>query len=160
MRLLGFIVEDCPWTFFIRVMGIRMEQKRKPRAAIADDERHIRMLLKTVLTRMNCEVVGEAANGQEAVDLFKYEKPDLLLLDINMPVKTGTEALEEIMADRPDAFVIILSSVADLESVRHTLELGAANYILKDTPLEEIKRIIKETWGEFRGKQGGDKEDA
>jgi two-component system chemotaxis response regulator CheY len=140
--------------------GIWMEQKRKPRAAIADDERHIRVLVKTVLAKMNCEVVGEAANGQEAVDLYKKEKPDLLLLDINMPVKTGTEALEEIMADTPDAFVIILSSVADLESVKHSIELGAANYILKDTPLEEIKRIIKETWEEFSRKQKGDRKDA
>jgi two-component system chemotaxis response regulator CheY len=137
-----------------------MEQKRKPRAAIADDERHIRMLLKTVLTKMNCEIIGEAANGQEAVDLFKKEKPDLLLLDINMPVKTGIEALQEIMADTPGAFVIILSSVADHESVQHSLKLGAVNYILKDTPLEEIKRIIKETWDEFRLKQKGDKKDA
>jgi two-component system chemotaxis response regulator CheY len=137
-----------------------MGQKRKPRAVIADDERHIRMLLKTVLTKMNCEIIGEAANGQEAIDLFKNEKPDLMLLDINMPVKTGTEALQEIVADTPDAFVIILSSVADLESVKHSLELGAATYILKDTPLQEIKRIIKETWDEFRQKRKGDKKDA
>jgi len=137
-----------------------MEQKGKPRVVIADDERHIRMLLKTVLTKMNCEVVGEAPNGQEAVDLFKREKPDMLLLDINMPVKTGTEALKEIIAERPDAFVIILSSVADLENVKHSLNLGASNYILKDTPLEEIKRIIKETWEEFRRKQKGEKKDA
>jgi two-component system, chemotaxis family, chemotaxis protein CheY len=137
-----------------------MEQKRKLRAVIADDERHIRMLLKAVLIKMNCEIIGEAVNGQEAVDLFKKEKPDMLLLDINMPVKTGIEALQEVIVDSPDAFVIILSSVADLESVKHSLELGAANYILKDTPLEEIKRIIKETWDEFRQKQKGDKRDA
>jgi two-component system, chemotaxis family, chemotaxis protein CheY len=137
-----------------------MEQKRKLRAVIADDERHIRMLLKAVLIKMNCEIIGEAVNGQEAVNLFKKEKPDMLLLDINMPVKTGIEALQEVIVDSPDAFVIILSSVADLESVKHSLELGAANYILKDTPLEEIKRIIKETWDEFRQKQKGDKRDA
>ncbi len=129
-----------------------MVSKRKPQAIIADDEAHIRILLKKVLTRMNCDVVGEAANGQETIDLFRQEHPDLLLLDINMPRKTGLEALKEIMAQDPTAFVIILTSLADMESIQQSLELGAANYILKDTPIEEIQQIIKKTWKEFRQK--------
>ena len=119
---------------------------------VADDEMHIRLLLKTVLTKMNCEIVGEAANGPDAIDIFNKEKPHLLLLDINMPIKKGDQVLEEIMAKHPDAFVIMLTSVVDMESVEKCIGLGAANYIRKDTPIEEIKKIIKETWQTFRQK--------
>lgn len=127
-----------------------MTGTKKTRALIADDENHVRRLLKSVVQKMNCEVVGEAKNGQEALDLFKKEKPDLLLLDINMPFKTGDEVLEEIMTEFPDAFVIMLSSIADAESVEKCLELGASNYLRKDTPLTEMKKIIYETWQNFK----------
>jgi two-component system, chemotaxis family, chemotaxis protein CheY len=121
----------------------------KPRVLIADDEPHVRVLLRAILKSMNCEVVGEAANGVETVELFKTLKPHLLLLDINMPLKTGYEVLEEILADFPSALVIMLTSVTDLESVEKCIELGAANYIRKDTPTAELKSIIKETFAEF-----------
>ena len=127
-----------------------MTGTKKTRALIADDENHVRRLLKSVVQKMNCEVVGEAKNGQEALDLFKKEKPDLLLLDINMPFKTGDEVLEEIMTEFPDAFVIMLSSIADADSVEKCLELGASNYLRKDTPLTEMKKIIYETWQNFK----------
>lgn len=127
-----------------------MTEKKKPRVLLADDESHIRMLIKMVMRAMNCEIVAEATNGREAVELFKKEKPDLLLLDINMPEKTGDEALKEIIADNPDAFVIMLTSVSDMKSVEHCLSLGAANFIRKDTPVEEMKKLIKETWTAFR----------
>lgn len=130
-----------------------MTEQRKPRVVLADDEGHSRMLIKAVMTSMKCEIAGEALNGREAVDLFKKEKPDLMLLDINMPLMTGKEALKEIMNYYQDAFVIMLTSVADMESVEKCLDMGAANYILKGTPVQEIKSIIKETWQTFRKKQ-------
>lgn len=123
----------------------------RPRVLIADDEQHTRLILNKVLEKMNYEVVGEATNGQEAIDLFKEQKPHLVLLDMNMPLKKGDEVLAEIMADSPEAFVIILSSIADRENVARCIELGAANYILKDTPLAEMSRIIQETWQNFMG---------
>ena len=64
-----------------------MANQRKPRVLLADDEMHLRMLMKTVITSMNCDVVGEAKNGAEAVERYKQTKPDITLLDINMPVK-------------------------------------------------------------------------
>ncbi len=133
-----------------------MANPRKLRVLLADDETHLRMLMKTVMTSMNCEIVGEAKNGAEAVELYKKEKPDILLLDINMPVKTGEEALKEIIEEFPDAFVIMLTSLADMESVENCLNLGASNYIRKDTPLDEIKKIIKETWALVKKKGGSD----
>lgn len=125
-------------------------ETRKPRVIIADDEGHIRAMMKAVMNSMQCEIAGEAANGEEAVNLFKKEKPDLLLLDINMPIKTGEEALKEIIEDFPDALVIMLTSVADMESIENCINLGAANYIRKDTPLTEIKNAVRETWRTFK----------
>lgn len=126
----------------------------RPRAVICDDEDHIRVMLRTALKTMNVDVVGEARNGEEALTLFRREKPHILLLDINMPRKRGDEVLEEIMRDSPSALVIMLSSVADYATVESCLEKGASNYIRKDTPIAEIKQIIKETWIEYI-KSGG-----
>lgn len=115
------------------------------RVVIADDEFHILGMLKALMKTMNYAVVGEAKNGQEAVDVYRKEKPDVLLLDINMPVKDGDDALREIMHEFPDAMVIMLTSVVDMEKVESCLELGAANYIRKDTPVSDMRKIISET---------------
>ena len=131
-----------------------MNEKKRVRVIIADDELHIRTLVKTVMKSMQAEIVGEAKNGREAVDLYQLEKPNLLLLDINMPVMGGEKALKEILGQFPDAFVIMLTSVADVDTVKKCLDHGAANYILKDTPLNEMKKIIKETWDSFKEKKG------
>lgn len=98
---------------------------------------------------MGCDVVGEARTGDEAIELYKKYNPNMLLLDVNMPIKTGDEVLEELFAEFPDAFVIVLTSVTDMESIEKCLSMGAANYIRKDTPVSEIKMIIKETWKSF-----------
>ncbi len=113
---------------------------------VADDEGHCRVLMKAVLASMNCDVVGEARTGDEAIELYRKYRPNLLLLDVNMPVKTGDEVLEELLAEFPDAFVVVLTSVTDMESIEKCISMGSANYIRKDTPVAEIKMIIKETW--------------
>lgn len=131
-----------------------MMEARKPRVVIADDESHCRVLMKAILTSMNCEVVAEARTGEEALRFFKELRPHLLLLDISMPVRTGDEVLEEILRDFPRAFVIMLTSVTDMGSIERCLSLGAASYIRKDTPIEEIKQMIRETWQTFMKTKG------
>ncbi len=121
---------------------------KRPRVVIADDERSSRVYMKSLLESMNCEVVGEAGDGVEAVHLYKTLKPHLIILDLNMPRKKGDQALEEILADFPDAFIIIVSAITDSTLVSKCLSMGAANYIRKDTPVLEIKSIIKDTWNE------------
>ena len=123
-----------------------MNQAKVPRVLIADDEKHMRILMKTAITKMNYQVIGLAANGHEAIALYKQEQPDILLLDINMPSKTGDAALQEIIDQFPDALVIMLTAVAEMEMVEKCISLGAANYIRKDTPISEIAQIIKNTW--------------
>lgn len=116
----------------------------KHRVVLVDDEDHIRLLIKTLVLSMNCEVVGEGRNGEEAISLFREKKPDLMLLDINMPLKTGEEALKEILGEFPTARIIMLTSLSDMETVTKCIADGAVNYIRKDTPLQEIKSIISE----------------
>lgn len=123
-----------------------MNEANRPRVLIADDENHIRLLMKSAMAKVGFQVIGLATDGQEAVDLFQKTKPDLLLLDINMPVKTGEVALKEILSQNPDANIIMLTSVADTETVMECINMGAANYIRKDTPLKEIVNIVKDTW--------------
>lgn len=123
-----------------------MNKVKAPNVLIADDFKIIRMGIRKILAALQYPVIGEATNGQEAVDLYKKLKPDLLLLDVNMPVKNGDQALAEIMAHDPDAFVIILTSISDVNTVRKLVDLGAANYIRKDVPGNEILKMIQQTW--------------
>ncbi len=97
------------------------------------------------LKRVLNHVAEQAVNGNEAVSMFREAKPDLLLMDINMPLKTGEEALEEIRAEFPGARVIMLTSVIESETVEKCLSLGAVGYIRKDSPVDEIKAIISDS---------------
>lgn len=116
---------------------------------LADDEAHIRTLMRTVINSLKLGSIIEAENGEEAVKLFKAESPVLTLLDINMPLKTGIEALKEIKEINPDSLVIMLTSLSDRDSVKQGVGFGASNYILKDNPIEEIKDMVKQTLEEY-----------
>jgi two-component system, chemotaxis family, chemotaxis protein CheY len=124
--------------------------KRPNTALIVDDEPHVRMYLKLILKKIGFKTFIEAKNGQEGVDFYKLRKPDLVLLDVNMPVKEGMEALEEIMQFDPTAVVVVASSVASRQAVEQSVELGASYYIRKDTPKEEIadqlESLINDIW--------------
>ena len=92
------------------------------------------------------EVVGEAGDGEEAVKKNKQLKPDIILMDINMPRMNGLEATEEIMKTSPDADVIIMSVQNDTEYLRTAMEAGAKGYILKPINHEEVAELIKKTY--------------
>ncbi len=126
-----------------------MTETRKTRVLLADDEKHIRMLVKAVLMPLNCGVVGEAENGDEASPSTKDKRPDVVLLDVNMPVKDGKAALKDIKAFDPDAVVIMLTSMSDAATVQSAIELGASYYIRKDTPPAEMRQLIQETLQEY-----------
>lgn len=120
-----------------------------PTILIAEDEKHIRMMLKAIADEIGAKVIAEAENGREAVDLFRILHPDITLMDINMPHLSGLEALEKINDSDPNACVIMLTSVADMKSVSKAVELGASSYILKSEP-GKIKDLIVETWEEHK----------
>lgn len=120
-------------------------EQRSLTAVIVDDESHVRTILREILTSLGVEVVAEGSTGIEAVDLFHTHQPDVMILDITMPIMSGEEVLMMLMPEFPDAMIIILSSMTDEFSVDGCLDLGATNYIRKDTPIDEIRRIVKET---------------
>ncbi|THF60549.1 response regulator [Pseudothauera rhizosphaerae] len=138
--MLGWIL---PGTILVEGTNI---ESRKVRVLLADDERHIRQLIKAVLTTLGADVAGEAENGAEAVLLYKEQRPDVVLLDVNMPVKDGLAALREIKAFDGGAVVVMLTSLSDMGTIESALELGAAQYIRKDTPVAELRKLLVETW--------------
>jgi DNA-binding NarL/FixJ family response regulator len=89
------------------------------------------------------EVVGEAANGQEAVEKAKQLKPDVVLMDLIMPLMDGIAATEAIRSTLPEVEVLALTSVLDDGSVVGAVKAGAIGYLLKDTQAEELCRAIK-----------------
>ena len=112
---------------------------------VADDEPHIRKYVGLVLRQLGKPTVIEAVNGQEAVDLFKAHRPDLTLLDINMPVLEGLETLRQIRALDPEAVVVILTSLATRARPWITPPiLGARLFIRKDAPREELLALLRQ----------------
>ncbi len=116
----------------------------KTRIVLADDESHIRYLVRSVVRAEGYTVVGEANNGEDALTLYRLHKPDLILMDINLPLKTGDEVLAEIIREFPTAVVVMLTMVADIDTVKKCLELGATDYILKNNSVDEIRRMVRE----------------
>jgi two-component system chemotaxis response regulator CheY len=109
---------------------------------VVDDDFTCRCWLKGVLRKIGFQVVSEAANGQEAVQAVTTHHPDLVLLDVSMPVKTGPEALPEILAAHPKTLVVMLTSIADEATVVDCLEKGAVDYLRKDATIEEIHQTL------------------
>ena len=123
-----------------------MTEKRKVRVVLADDEAHVRLYVKTVVKSMGCEVVGEASNGQEALELFERLSPDLVLLDINMPVMDGISALKALRAKSDKVAIVMLTSLASADIVQECLDAGANYHLRKDLSMKELKEEIRDTW--------------
>jgi two-component system chemotaxis response regulator CheY len=123
-----------------------MSDVDKVRVVLADDEAHVRLLVRTVLTSIGYEVVGEAADGRKAVELFDATSPDLILLDINMPVMDGIAALKVLRAKSDTVAIVMLTSLASAEIVEQSLDAGATYHLRKDLPVAELKEEIREAW--------------
>ncbi|GAB4578888.1 MAG: response regulator transcription factor [Anaerolineales bacterium] len=104
----------------------------------------IRVALRsTVSMEPNMTVIGEATNGSEAVLMFQKYRPDVVLMDINMPMMDGLEAMITILDDYPDARFIILTNFDSEEDIFRGLEAGAMGYIIKDTPQNTLIHAIQ-----------------
>ena len=113
------------------------------RVAIADDDGLIRDGLGAILeSYREIEVVGVAENGQQAVELCERERPDVVLMDIRMPVLDGVAATQRIKAESSATRVIILTTFDDGEYIRSAIALGAEGYILKSSPAEAIVESV------------------
>ena len=114
------------------------------RIIVADDHSVVRQGLRMFLSLdPELEVIGEAANGAEALRLAAELNPDVVLMDLLMPVMDGITAIGEIRAKHPDVEVIALTSVLEDASVVGAIKAGAIGYLLKDTESDELCRAIK-----------------
>ncbi len=124
-----------------------MMQSQNPiRVLLVDDEEIIRYGLKAILQMENgVEVVGEACDGQAAIALAQTLKPDVILMDISMPVLDGVAATETIVQMLPQSKVLILTTHDEEQYLAEALQRGAAGYLLKNTPPQDFVHLIQTT---------------
>ena len=114
------------------------------RVVIADDHAVVRHGLRQLLsTFADVELVGDAADGEAAVALCAERRPDVVLMDLEMPEVDGVEATRRIKSENPAAAVVVLTSVSDRDRIMRALDAGAAGYLLKDVEPEELRKAIE-----------------
>lgn len=114
----------------------------KAKFLIGDDSILARKQLKDMLTSLGAVSFIEAVNGQEAIEKFTAEAPDMVFLDIVMPVKDGITAVTEIMQANPKATIIMVSSVGTQSLLKNALEAGACDFIQKPLNIDQLESIL------------------
>jgi len=117
---------------------------KKPGIIIVDDHKLFRSGLKYILEESNqYQVLGEASNGQEFLDLLNHHTPDIVILDINMPVMNGIEAAKNALARFPSLSILILSMYNETDYYSTLLEIGVKGFVLKDADNEEFFNALQ-----------------
>jgi len=115
------------------------------RVMCVDDHRIVREGIGVIINReSDMSVVGTASTGEEAVAVFKRERPDVTLMDLQLPRMTGLEAIRQIRQENPDARIIVLTMYQGDEDIHRALAAGAATYLLKDTLSDDLIRFVRE----------------
>jgi DNA-binding NarL/FixJ family response regulator len=109
---------------------------------VVDDHPVFRQGLRTLLEDLGVDVVAEAGDGREAVEVAREERPDLVLMDLQLPELSGIEATRQIADELPDVRVLVLSMVDDDEAVFAAVRAGASGYLLKGAGQEEIRHAL------------------
>ena len=135
---------------------------RPVNALIVDDEAHVRVLIRMLLKQLGIETVWEAADGASALDQASAHKPNVILLDINLPQVGGLEVLAKLKAAHPSIPVIIVSSQSTMKTVIQTRELGAEAYVLKHAPKAEVLQMLSDAFDNIAAgdseAEGGEKQ--
>jgi NarL family two-component system response regulator LiaR len=117
------------------------------RILIVDDHNVVRDgLCALISARPGLEVVGQASNGKEAYDMARILKPDVILMDLMMPVMDGIAAITAIRKDNPEARILVLTSFAEDQQVLRAMQAGAMGYLMKNTTSDELVRAIREVY--------------
>jgi len=116
----------------------------KPRVLVVDDQIVVRQVLKVILQQANFIVVGEATNGERALDLCDQLRPDLICLDIFMPRKDGIEVLEQARMEYPETRVVMISGESKSAKVKEALALGAHGFIIKPFKPAQVLSTLRE----------------
>jgi two-component system chemotaxis response regulator CheY len=124
------------------------EQQKTYSIAIAEDNAVVREVVRGIIRQdKTLKLVGEAGNGQAALDIVETHKPDLLCLDVLMPGMDGIAVLRKIKADHPDTRVIIVTGQATSEVVKEALGLGAHGFVVKPFNADKLLRAIHAAMG-------------
>ncbi len=110
---------------------------------IADDLKFMKMVLRDIIEKAGFRVIGEAADGEEAVRLFEEKRPDVVVMDITMPKMDGITALKKIMEIDPNAKVIMCSALGQQRLIINAIQIGAKDFIVKPFQPERIVSSIK-----------------
>jgi len=112
------------------------------RILIVDDSFYMRTMLKNMLTDAGYDVVGEAANGEQALEMAASTSPDLITLDVILPDNTGLDVLKSLRQLKPDSKVVMCSAVGQEVIVNEAIENGALAYIVKPFSEEKVLEIV------------------
>lgn len=119
----------------------------KARVLIVDDAVVMRMMIKEILAKNGFEIVGEAQNGSEAVEKYKSLRPDVVTMDMVMPVVDGITAVKQIIAEDPEARILMCTSMGQETLLNQAIEAGAKSYITKPFQpakiLESIDKVLE-----------------
>jgi DNA-binding NarL/FixJ family response regulator len=122
-----------------------MNSSKRITVLLADDHMIVREGLRKLLeTECDIDVIGEAATGRSAVDMARKLRPDVIVMDIAMPMLNGLEATRQIRLAIPDAKVLILSAHSDDKYIERLTSLGAAGYLIKQTSAHLLAEVIRE----------------
>lgn len=124
--------------------------KKKLSVVIVDDNDIMRTVLRGILRGDEYEVIGEARNGVQAVEVALRMKPDIVCMDVMMPEKNGLEAMTEIKAERPDTGFIMITGSADPETVQDAIMFGAAGFIVKPFNAARVLDALKKLGARLR----------
>jgi two-component system, chemotaxis family, chemotaxis protein CheY len=133
---------------------------RPTTALIVDDEPHVRTFMKLILKEVGIATCWEASSGVEALELEAKHHPDLMLLDINLPVMGGLEVLSKLREANSEIAVVVFTSQTAMNTVSEAVRLGAAGYILKHSPREEAVEALRDVIEELSGEGDGSDEPA
>jgi two-component system, chemotaxis family, chemotaxis protein CheY len=109
---------------------------------VVDDLRFMRTIIRDILESAGIEVIGEAENGVECLDLYEEKQPDIVLLDITMPVMDGIETLRELKRKYSDSTIIMCSALGQQEYIIKAIQLGAKDFIVKPFNPERMLSAI------------------
>jgi DNA-binding NarL/FixJ family response regulator len=120
----------------------------KHRILIADDHAMVRDGVRNLVSQINgVEIVGEASNGNQTLELFEKLKPDLLIMDISMPDMNGMDVSKSILSNNPGANIVILSMYDDHDYISRCIEYGVKGYVVKNESSAELENAVKAVLG-------------
>ncbi|MEB2281729.1 MULTISPECIES: response regulator [Lysinibacillus] len=119
-----------------------------PTVLVVDDTLFMRVAISNMFTEWGYEVVGNAGNGKEAVAMYRELQPDLVTMDVTMPVMTGIEAVKEIIPEFPDAKIIMITALGQQKLIVEAIESGAKDFMTKPFEPERLKAVVDQLLGQ------------